>query len=96
VPDRAPNWKMLNRPKEMNAVSTEVLLRFFSSCLPICPVFFHLVMPRHVYGTCYAHFEHTRGYKKVCNILLGMLCEVRSAKHAWDSLEKIWIGQRAD
>ncbi len=43
-------------------------------------------------------------YKGVCNILLGMLCEVTSAKHAvlyevtsakhaWVSLEKIWIGQ---
>jgi len=57
VPDRAPDGKMLNWPKEMNAVSTEVLLRFFSSSLPVCPVFFYLVMPRHVYGPCYASFE---------------------------------------
>jgi hypothetical protein len=55
--DRAPNGKMLNRPKEMHAVSTEVLLRFFSS-LAVCPVFFlHGVMPRHVCGPCYARFE---------------------------------------
>ncbi len=44
------------------------------------------------------------GYKGVCNILLGMLCEVTSAKHAvlyevmnakhaYVSLEKIWMGQ---
>jgi hypothetical protein len=52
------------------------------------PFLFHLVMPRHVLGTCYAHFEHTRGYKGVCNILLDILCEVMSAKHAWASLEK--------
>jgi hypothetical protein len=32
-------------------------------------------------------------YKGVCNILLGMLCEVTSAKHAWVSLEKSWMGQ---
>ncbi len=30
--------KILNRPKEMNAVSTKVLLLFFSSSLPICPI----------------------------------------------------------
>ncbi len=29
-------WKTLNRPKEMNAVSTKVLLRFFSSSLHFC------------------------------------------------------------
>jgi hypothetical protein len=33
------------------------------------------------------------GYKEVCNVLLGMLCKVTSAKHAWLSLEKIWMGQ---
>ncbi len=59
VPDRAPHGKMLNWPKEMNVVSTEVLLRFFSSRLPICPVFLHLGMPRHVYGPCRARFEHS-------------------------------------
>jgi hypothetical protein len=57
VQDRAPNGKMLNRPKEMHAVSTEVLLRLFSSSLPVCPVLFYLVMPRHVYGPCHARFE---------------------------------------
>jgi predicted 2-oxoglutarate/Fe(II)-dependent dioxygenase YbiX len=33
----------------------------FSSNLPICPVYFHLVMPRHVLSPCYARYEHTRG-----------------------------------
>jgi hypothetical protein len=57
VPDRAPNGKMLNRPKEMHAVSTEVWLRLFSSSLPVCPVLFYLVTARHVYGPCSASFE---------------------------------------
>ncbi len=76
----------------------------FSSSLPICPVYFHLVMPRHVLSPCYSRYEHTRGIKGICNILLGMLYqftgakyaviyEVTSAKHAWVSLEKIWMGQ---
>jgi hypothetical protein len=28
----------------------------FSSSLPICPVYFPLVMPRHVLSPCYAHY----------------------------------------
>jgi hypothetical protein len=43
----------------MNAVSTKILLHFFSN-LPICLVYFHFVMPRHVLNPCY---EHTRGIK---------------------------------
>jgi len=35
----------------------------FSSSLPICPIYFHLVMPRHVFSPCYARYEHTRGIK---------------------------------
>jgi hypothetical protein len=51
-------WKILNRPKEMNAVSKSTAA-MFSSSLPICPVYFHLVMPRHVLSPCYAPYEHT-------------------------------------
>ncbi len=61
-------------------------------------------MPRHVLSPCYACYEHTRGIMGVCNILLGMLrdftsakhavlYEVTSAIHAWVSLGKIWTGQ---
>jgi hypothetical protein len=36
----------------------------FSSSLPICPVYFHLVMlPRYVLSPCYARYGHTRGIK---------------------------------
>jgi hypothetical protein len=56
--------KTLNRPKEMKAVSTKVLLRFFSSSLPICAVYFDLVMPRHLLRPCSARYEHTRGMKR--------------------------------
>jgi hypothetical protein len=78
----------------MNAISTKVLLLIFSSSLPICPVYFHLVMPRHVLSPCYACYEHTRGIKGYVTCYLA--CYVRlltSAKHAWVSLEKIWRGQ---
>ncbi len=53
--------KTLNRPKEMDAVITKVLLGFFSSSLPMCEVYFDLVMPRHLLSPCYARHEHTRG-----------------------------------
>jgi hypothetical protein len=98
-------WKILNRPKEMNAVCKKVLLQCFPPVCPFCPVYFHLVMPQHLLSRCYALCEHTKGYKGVRNILLGMLCEltsakhsvlyeVMSAKHAWVSLEKIGRGQK--
>ncbi len=38
--------------------NTKVLLQFFSSSLPICPIYFHLVMPRHLLSPCHAHYEH--------------------------------------
>jgi hypothetical protein len=40
--------KILNRPKEMNAVSTKVLLRFFPSVCPFAPSIFSQVTHRHV------------------------------------------------
>ncbi len=48
----------------------------FSSSLHICPVFFHLVMHRHVLDPCYARFEHDTGiegyvtYYVVCYVWL--------------------------
>jgi hypothetical protein len=72
----------IEQAKGNEAVNTKILLRFFSSNLPICLVYFHLVMPRHILNPCYAHYEHTRGIKAyVIYILIGMLCEVKSAKH---------------
>ncbi len=53
----------------MNAISTKKK----SSSLPICPFFFlfHLVIPRHVWGPSYAHFEHIRDIEGcVCNIII--------------------------
>ncbi len=55
--------------------------------------FFHLVMPRHVLSPCYACYEHARGIEGYVAYDLACICEVRSAKHAWVSLEKIWMGQ---
>jgi len=61
-------------------------------------------MPRHVLSACSAGYEHTKG---VCNLLLSILCEVTggkhtvlyevtTTKHAWVSLQKIWMGRWAD
>ncbi len=46
-----------------------------SSSLPSCPVYFHLVMPRHVLSSCYARHEHTRGIKEYVTYYLA--CYVR-------------------
>jgi hypothetical protein len=62
-------------PKEMNVTSRKVLLRFFSSSLPICLIYFHLVMPRHVLSPCYARYEHIRGIKGYVTYYLA--CYVR-------------------
>jgi hypothetical protein len=96
--------KILNRPEEMNAVSTEVLVRCFPPVCPFARIIFHLVMSIHVLNPCSACHEHTRGLKGYVTYYFGMLSEVtsakhavlyevRSAKHAWVSLEKIWMGQ---
>ncbi len=70
--DLCLKWKTLNRPKEMNVASTKILLQFCSSNLPICLIYFHLVMPRHVLNPCYAHYEHIRGitYYLTCYVKL--------------------------
>jgi hypothetical protein len=52
----------------------------------------------------FARYEHTRGIKGYVTYYLACLCEfttgkhailyeITSAKHAWVSLEKIWMGQ---
>ncbi len=96
--------KIFDSPKEMNAVSTKVLLRFFSFSVAICPGYLRIVMPWHVLSVCYARYVHSKG---VYNLLLGILREVTSAthtvlyeittiKHGWLSLEKISMGKWAD
>jgi hypothetical protein len=67
--------KTINRAKEMNAVSTKVLVRFFSSSLPMCAVYFDLVMPKHLLSPCYAFYEHTRSIKRYVTYYLA--CYVR-------------------
>jgi hypothetical protein len=75
-------WKALNRPKEMNAVSPKVLLRCFP---PVCPVA-RFIFTLSCLGMFWVHVMQIMntigGYKGVCNILLGMLCQVTSAKRA--------------
>jgi sugar (pentulose or hexulose) kinase len=46
-----------------HVASTKILLQFFSFSLPICRIYFHLVMPRHISSPCYARYEHIRGIK---------------------------------
>ncbi len=47
----------------------------FSSSLPMCPIYFYLVMPRHVLSPCYAQYVHTRGIKGYVTYYLA--CHVR-------------------
>jgi len=73
----------------------------FSSSVPICPVYFHFLMPRHVLSPCYVRYEHTRGIKGYVTyywawhvrLQVQNMYEVTIAKHAWMSLDKIWMGQ---
>ncbi len=83
--------KALNRPNEMNAVSTKSTAAIFSSGLPICPVYFHLVMPRHVFSPCYACYEHTRGIKGYVTYYLTCYVRLR-VQNLPHSLEEIWMG----
>ncbi len=55
--------------------SVQKYSRDFSSSLPICPVYFHLVMPRHVLSPCSAGYEHTSGIKDY--ITYNLVCYVR-------------------
>jgi len=65
---------MLNRPNEMNAVSTKVKIRIFSPVCPFAP-FFHRVLHWHVEGLCYAHFEYAMGIEGYVTSYLA--CYVR-------------------
>jgi hypothetical protein len=47
-------WKILNKPKEMNAVSTKVLLRFFP---PVCP-FARFILTSSCLGMFWVHVMH--------------------------------------
>ncbi len=46
-----------------------------SSSLPICPVYFYLVVSRRVLSPCYARYEHTRGIKGY--VTYHLACYVR-------------------
>jgi hypothetical protein len=54
------------------------------------PLFFHLVMPGHVYGPCYARFEHTRGIEGYVTHNLSCYVRLRVQNMpGWVSPEKI-------
>jgi hypothetical protein len=66
---------------------------FFLQSALLAP-FFHLVMPRHVYGPCYAWVEHARGIEGY--VTYNLACYVRLRVQnmpGWVSLEKIWMEQ---
>jgi uncharacterized membrane protein len=70
----------LNMPKEMNVASTKVMLLFFPLIYPFA-LFIFTLSCLGMFCVHVMHVMNTNGYKGVCNILLGMLCEVTSAKH---------------
>jgi len=77
---------MLNQPKEMNV--QKYCCNFF------LPLFFHLVIPRHVYGPCYAQFGHARSIEGY--VTYNLVCYVRLRVQnmpGWVSLEKKCMGK---
>jgi hypothetical protein len=88
-------WKTLNRPNEMNVASTKVLLGFFSFNLHICPIYFHLVMPRHV-NPCYARYEHIRGIKGYVTYYLACYVKLQVQNMPRCHLKKYGWGKWVD
>jgi hypothetical protein len=73
----------------------------FSSSLPICPIYFHLIMPKHVLNPCYAQYEHNKGIKgyvtyywhvmwgyksKTCDIIWGYECKT-CLGNTWENMD---------
>jgi hypothetical protein len=56
-------WENIKQATGNECSQYKTTAAIFSSSLPICPVYFHLLMPRHVLSSCSAHYEHTTGIK---------------------------------
>ncbi len=65
----------------------------FSSSLPICPVYFHLVMPRLVLSPCYTRHEHTRGIKGCVTYYLACYVRLQVQNMPWCHLRKYGWGK---
>jgi len=65
----------INQAKGNECSQYKSAAAIFSSSLPICPVYFHLVMPTHVLSPCYARYEHIRGIKG--HVTYYLACNVR-------------------
>jgi hypothetical protein len=88
-------WKMLNRPKIVNAISTKRYSCDFFSQSALCPVWFYL----HLLGLCYACFGHVMGILGyvtcywACYVPFGTFItwKVMSAKRAQVSPNCFWV-----
>ncbi len=75
---QCPLGENIKQPKGNECSQYKSSAAIFWSGLPVCPVYFHLVMPRHVLSLCYACCEHTRGtkgyvtYYLACYVRLGV------------------------
>jgi len=56
-------WENIKQARGNECSQYKSTAAIFSCSLPIFPVYFHLVMLRHVLSPCSAHYEHTRGVK---------------------------------
>jgi hypothetical protein len=65
----------------------------FSSSLPICLLYSHLVMPRHVLSPCYARYEHTRGIKGYVTYYLACYVRLQVQNMPGCHLRKYGCGQ---
>ncbi len=68
-------WENIKQARGNECSQYKSTAAIFSSSLPICPVYFHLVMPRHFLNPCSAPYEHTRGLKRYVTYYLA--CYVR-------------------
>ncbi len=72
------------------------IVAIFSSNLPICLVYFHLVMPQHVLSPCYALYEHTRGIKGYVTYYLACYVRLQVQNMPWCHLRKYGWGKWTD
>jgi hypothetical protein len=68
-------WENIKQARGNECSRYKSTAAIVSSSLPICPVYFHLVVPRHVLRPCSARYEHIRGLKGYVTCYLA--CYVR-------------------
>jgi hypothetical protein len=90
------SWKILNRPKKLNAINSKVLLQFFSPLVCPWPHSYFLKTIGWYLGTFYTHNLSCYKYSKR-HITWPMTCyipliPITCSKHAWHDGPKMCLG----